>query len=113
MIFQWSVQTHTELFVPRGNHVHEGDEVELDADVDIAEARLRVECQTLTRLPQTKAVLFSFKTYLFPLQELKEDGVGPELADAIEGLQEGNAPGMWTYKGGVRWGKSVCAYLRA
>ncbi|CAK7227593.1 hypothetical protein SBRCBS47491_006623 [Sporothrix bragantina] len=43
-------------------------------------------------------------TYLFPLQDLKDDGIGPDLADAIEGLKAGNAPGMWTYKGGVRWG---------
>ena len=72
----------------------------------------RIELQTLTRLPKTKAILFSFKTYLYPLMELKEEGLGPQLADAIEGWKAGNAPGMWTYKGGVRWGKSVCAYLR-
>lgn len=107
------MQTHTALFVPCGNHVHEGDRVEHDADMDPAQTRLRVECQTLTRLPRTRAVLFSFKTYLFPVQELKDDGVGPALADAIDGLKAGNAPGMWTYKGGVRWGKSVCAYLRS
>lgn len=73
---------------------------------------IRMELQTLTRLPKTKAILFSFKTYLYPLAELKEEGLGPQLADAIEGLKTGNAPGMWTYKGGVRWGKSVCTYLR-
>ena len=72
----------------------------------------RIELQTVTRLPKTKAILFSFKTYLYPLAELKEEGLGPQLADAIEGLKTGNAPSMWTYKGGVRWGKSVCTYLR-
>lgn len=110
---QWSVQTHKTLFVPKGNHVHEGDEVDHDANVDISQTCLRVECQTLTRLPVTNAILFSFKTYLFPVQDLKDEGVGPDLADAIEGLKEGNAPGMWTYKGGVRWGKSVCEFLRS
>ena len=80
--------------------------------MDIDSARFRVECQTLTRLPQTRGVLFSFKTYLFPIRDIKAEGMGPGLADAVEGLKSGNAPGMWTYKGGVRWGKSMCAYLR-
>lgn len=77
------------------------------------QARLRVECQTLSRLPHTDTVLFSFKTYLFAIKDIKAEGHGADLADAIDGLKAGNAPGMWTYKGGVRWGKSVCEYLRA
>ena len=72
-----------------------------------------MELQTLTRLPKTKALLFSFKTYLYPVRELKEEGIGEEIAEAIEGLGKGNAPGMWKYKGTVRWGKRVCEYLRA
>lgn len=72
-----------------------------------------MELQTLTRLPKTGAILFSFKTYMYAVEDLKAEGLGPELADAIEGLKTGNAPGMWTYKGGVRWGKEVCEYLRS
>jgi hypothetical protein len=72
-----------------------------------------VEIQTLTRLPKTRAILFSFKTYLYPVRDIKDEGLGPELADAIEGLKLGNAPGMWVYKGGIRWGKGVCEYLRS
>lgn len=69
--------------------------------------------QTLSRLPQTQALLFSFKTYLTPVAEVKAEGSGPAFADAIEGLAKGNAPGMWRYKGAVRWGPEVCAYLRS
>ena len=72
-----------------------------------------MELQTLTRLPQTRAVLFSFKTHLYPLREINDEGLGPRFADAIEGLKKGNAPGMWGYKGGDRWGESVCGYLRS
>jgi hypothetical protein len=72
-----------------------------------------VELQTLTRLPHTRAILFSFKTYTYPIEEVKADGLGPDFADAIEGLKTGNAPGMWMYKGGVMWGKSLCEYLRS
>ncbi|KAK8113791.1 hypothetical protein PG999_005860 [Apiospora kogelbergensis] len=109
----WSVNMTPELYNVSGNHVLEGDAYKEDIDVDISKAHIRVELQTLTRLPKTQAILFSFKTYLYPVTEIKADGLGPEVAGAIEGLPRGNAPGMWKYKGGVRWGKSVCAYLRS
>lgn len=57
--------------------------------------------------------MFSFKTYLYPVAQLKAEGLGPEFADAIEGLAKGNAPGMWTYKAAVRWGPAVCEFLRS
>lgn len=116
---QWGLQTHPQLFAPSGNHVHvhdgEGEAVEEEEEeslVDADAARLRVELQTLTRLPATGAILFSFKTFLYPLGQIKAEGLGPQLADAIEGLRAGNAPGMWVYKGAVRWGRAVCEYLR-
>lgn len=74
---------------------------------------MRVELQTLSRLPKTRAVLFSFKTLLYTLDEIKAEGLGPQLADAIDGLKQGNAPEMWTYKGAVRWGRAVNAFLRS
>ncbi|KAI1205286.1 uncharacterized protein F4807DRAFT_443460 [Annulohypoxylon truncatum] len=109
----WSVTTNSELFNVSGNHVNEGDQVEEDMDVDIEKAWLRMELQTMTRMPKTRAILFSIKTYLCPVKDIKAEGLGHELADAIEGLKRGNAPGMWVYKGGIRWGKSVCEYLRS
>lgn len=72
-----------------------------------------MELQTLMRLPHTRAIAFSFKTYLYPLSEIKADGEGSALADAIEGLKKGNAPGMWVYKGGGIWADRVCEYLRS
>ncbi|KAB5522122.1 hypothetical protein GE09DRAFT_501206 [Coniochaeta sp. 2T2.1] len=109
----WSIMTQNKLFTPSGSHIHENDDFEADEQVDIDQVRLRVELQTLTRLPKTGAVMFSFKTYLYPLKDVKDEGLGPQLIEAIEGLQKGNAPGMFMYKGAVRWGKSVCEYLRA
>lgn len=72
-----------------------------------------MELQTLTRLPKTRSLLFSFKTYLYPISEIKAEGLGPEVATAIEGLKAGNAPGMWTYKGGAKWAERVGEYLRS
>ncbi|KAK7924255.1 hypothetical protein PG985_006309 [Apiospora marii] len=109
----WSVNLTPELFNVATNHIKDGDAYKEDVDVDISKAYVRVELQTLTRLPKTQAILFSFKTYLYPVTDIKAEGLGPEVADAIEGLPRGNAPGMWKYKGGVRWGKSICAYLRS
>jgi hypothetical protein len=80
---------------------------------NLVECYLRVELQTLMRLPKTKAILFSFKTYMYPLPDIKAEGNGERLAEAIEGLKKGNAPGMWVYKGSVRWGEKVCQYLRS
>ncbi|KAH6958040.1 hypothetical protein DER45DRAFT_584127 [Fusarium avenaceum] len=109
----WSVQTHTELFNCKGNHITGDDAYQNDEDVDIEKTFLRIELQTVTRLPKTRAILFSFKTYLYPVRQVKEEGLGPAFADAIEGLAKGNAPGMWTYKSAVRWGSSVIEYLRS
>ncbi|KAH8645501.1 hypothetical protein BX600DRAFT_165672 [Xylariales sp. PMI_506] len=109
----WSITDSPALLNLSGNHVNEGDVFEKDIDIDITQARFRCELQTVSRLPETRALLFSFKTYTYPLEDIKLEGLGPDLAAAIEGLGAGNAPGMWKYKGGVRWGKSVCKYLRS
>ena len=82
-------------------------------DVVIDNCRLRCERQTLHRLPKTRALVFAFKTYQYKLDELKAEGSGPELADAIEGLSQGSVPDMAFYKRGVVWGDKVCEYLRS
>ncbi|KAF4876348.1 hypothetical protein CGCSCA1_v004507 [Colletotrichum siamense] len=109
----WSISTSERLFSPSGLHIYDGDKPQEDEDIDISKTRLRQELQTLTRLPKTGAIMFSFKTYMTPLEEIKNEGIGPQVADAIEGLKSGNAPGMWVYKGATRWGKGACEYLRS
>ncbi|KAK7730601.1 hypothetical protein SLS53_008991 [Cytospora paraplurivora] len=111
----WSVVDSPILFNCKSNHIHEDDldQLQEDEDIDISQARMRVELQTLSRLPKTGAILFSFKTFLYTLEEIKAEGLGSQLADAIDGLRQGNAPGMWTYKGAIRWGSKVKQYLRS
>jgi hypothetical protein len=82
-------------------------------DVVIENCRLRCERQTLHRLPKTKALVFMFKTYQYTIDEVKEEGSGPELADAIPGLAEGSVPDMAYYKRQVVWGDKVVEYLRS
>lgn len=112
-------------------------------DEEADKARLRVELQGLWRLRESKGVVFGFKTYLYGLREVRGEVVhlegegegregggdgegasgdggkrektkmGEALARAIEGLGEGNAPGMWRYKGAVKWGGAVVRWLRS
>ncbi|KAK5128535.1 hypothetical protein LTR85_003206 [Meristemomyces frigidus] len=130
----WSISTNDKLYSEGGNHMYAEDEkvdkpVEnaktldvnspnLDEDVErqkrevvVEDCRLRCERQTLHRLPKTKALVFSFKTYMYKLSEVKAEGSGPELAAAIDGLAQGSVPAIAFYKRGVVWGAKVKEYL--
>jgi hypothetical protein len=50
---------------------------------------------------------------MYPLRQIKEEGLGEELAEAIDGLKEGSIPEMHFYKRGVEWGTAVKKYLRS
>jgi hypothetical protein len=50
---------------------------------------------------------------LYPIKEIKDEGLGEELAQAIDGLKEGNAPQMHFYKRGAVWSEAVKRYLRS
>ncbi|TVY27415.1 hypothetical protein LHYA1_G004188 [Lachnellula hyalina] len=105
----WAITTHGRLFAASGTHLYEGEEPEPE-DIDTF---LRCERQLLHRLPKSKALVFSFKTYLYPLSDIKNEGLGEDLAQAIDGLKEGSVPAMHFYKRGVVWGEAVKSYLRA
>ncbi|RMY93509.1 hypothetical protein D0861_01852 [Hortaea werneckii] len=137
----WSITTNDRLFTEGGNHMYadeegHGNEKEgkpvgnaktLDVaspnleqeierqkkEVVVEDCRLRCERQTLHRLPNTQALVFAFKTYLYTLEEVKDEGLGDELADAIDGLGKGNVPAINFYKRGVVWGDKVKDFLRS
>lgn len=63
--------------------------------------RLRTERQTLRRLPRSGAVIFTIRTYLFPVEELvREPGVAARFASAVRSWPEG----VREYKGERRYG---------
>ncbi|EHY53638.1 hypothetical protein HRR83_003853 [Exophiala dermatitidis] len=111
----WTVTTHSELFAAAkgSTHAHEGDVVEELDHIDVDKTFLRCERQTLHRLPKSQALVFAFHTYLYPIQRIKDEGLGEELATAIDGLKSGNAPQMHFYKRGAVWGEAVKRYLRS
>lgn len=56
--------------------------------------------------------MFTFHTYTYPIKEIKDEGLGEDLAASIDGLRDGNVPGMHVYKRGPAWGEAVKEYLR-
>lgn len=70
MRFNWSLPAHAELFAPP-------EIVErLDTPEDSPRHFLRVERQTLRRLPHSGAVVFGIRTTLSPLASLTKDEAG-------------------------------------
>lgn len=81
--------------------------------VDPIKCSLRMERQTLHRLEKTGALVFGFKTFLEPLSKVKEEGSGPQLAKALDGLRLGSVPAMDVYKDGVIWREPLIEYLNS
>lgn len=112
----WSVTTNTNLFSLGGNHMYEGEEPQplAEGELEAEKTVMRCERQTLHRLPENDdCLIFAFKTYQYPLKQIKEEGSGEALAQAVDGLAMGSVPRMAFYKRQVVWGEAVKAYLRA
>ncbi|KAF2208068.1 hypothetical protein CERZMDRAFT_50004 [Cercospora zeae-maydis SCOH1-5] len=109
----WAITTDEKLFKEGGNHWYSDGIAKEKAKVRIENCRLRSERQTLFRLPRTGAIVFSFKTYQYRLEDVKREGYGEALAQAIDGLREGNVPEMAWYKREVVWGDAVKRFLRS
>ena len=121
----WSISTNNDLFSESGNHFYTDEEQSVpvpakasteakatgvDDDIErqkrevvVEDCRLRCERQTLHRLPISKALVFGVKTYTYPLSELKAEGSGPDLAEAIDGLAAGSIPAIDFYKRRPVW----------
>ncbi|KAI9047428.1 hypothetical protein LZ554_008872 [Drepanopeziza brunnea f. sp. 'monogermtubi'] len=109
----WTITMNGKLRNEVGeNQVYATDAHATSVKLNLSQAHLRTELQIVQKLPQTGAILFTYKTYVYPLSDIKKEGNGPALADAIDGLRKGNVPGMFAYKGAGIWGESVMEYLR-
>ncbi|PGH35179.1 hypothetical protein GX50_01991 [[Emmonsia] crescens] len=112
----WSVTVDAELFAPFGGiHAHKGEEITQHKlkELDLDNTFLRCERQTLYRLPQSGAMVFSFHTYRYPIQEIKDGGSAEDLATAIDGVKEGSMPEMAVYKRIPAWGEAIKEFLRS
>lgn len=88
----WTIHDSNELFCP-GPHPAASD---LTIDNIISRTWLRIERQTLRRLPETKAVAFSIRTYMHSLQEVVSD---PSRTRTLKSTLEKLNPETSGYKG--------------
>jgi dimethylamine monooxygenase subunit A len=106
----WSLATEPTLFMPGG---HSASPVQGDAVTPQnagTHVWLRVERQTLTRLPQSGAILFTIKTYIDPLSALACHGA---LCAGLKGSVETMTPDMRDYKAISRYKAALIAWLDA
>ncbi|TAQ89561.1 hypothetical protein B7494_g2138 [Chlorociboria aeruginascens] len=82
----WGLEIGTPLFMPPG-HPHEKYRACQKDDLKIEECNLRVDWQTLRRLPLSAGVVFNFTALFTPIQELRDEPYIPALLLKI--LKEG------------------------
>ncbi|KAE8136769.1 hypothetical protein BDV38DRAFT_283707 [Aspergillus pseudotamarii] len=108
----WSLQVDgADLFRTDGNNFYpETDQLVTDEKYNppLTECYLRVEHQTLTALPKSRAIIFTVRSYMTRLDEVRAKGEGNALADAIESMPQG----LGEYKMRQYWGGKVLPWLR-
>ncbi|GAM44001.1 hypothetical protein TCE0_060f19271 [Talaromyces pinophilus] len=109
----WSLQVDgQDLFRTDGNNYYPEQGRTLPSQsqkVDIDISWLRVEHQTLNCLHHSRAIVFCVRTYMTSLADIRKEGSGPRLADAIESMPEK----LGDYKKRPFWSRDVLAYLRS
>ena len=93
----WAIATNDNLCERGEYHLYPGQEP-TETEFDLEKCHVRCELQTLFALPRSGSKILSVHLYLYPLQEIKDLGLGPTMAVAIDGLKMGNAPGFHRYK---------------
>ena len=95
----WSVTTNDNLCERGEFHLYPDQDVtETETNFEVENCYLRCELQSLFALPKSGGRILTVHTYLYPLQEVKDAGLGLEMAEAIDGLKNGNVPGFHRYK---------------
>ena len=82
----WGLEVDKPLFMPPGDP-HELYRLEQDADLTLPRLHLRVDWQTLRRLPLSGAIIFNFKALFTPLTEFRDEPYVPALC--LKSLKEG------------------------
>ncbi|KAJ6083163.1 hypothetical protein N7467_007298 [Penicillium canescens] len=112
----WSVTIATDLFAAfGGTHAVVGKkEAAIEpGKLNVDETVLRCERQTLHRMPVSEALVFAFHTYTYPIRQIRDEGLGEDMAVAVDGLRKGNVPEMHIYKKGDVWGEALKEFLRS
>ncbi len=91
----WGLEVDEPLFMPPG-HPHEKFREYQDQDLDISRIHLRVDWQTLRRLPLSGAIIFNFKALFTPVEYFRDEPCIPSLL--LKNLREGKK-NIMEYKG--------------
>lgn len=112
----FSIQTHNKFYVDDSNKGYHnpkgGDVLELlkFEDLDFEnQVHYRSERQVLTKLPKSGAIVFTIRTYLLPLAQIKSEG--KEVCDRLIGAIKGFPKDIAHYKRSDEWGEAVIQYL--
>ncbi|GAA5872301.1 hypothetical protein JCM1840_004120 [Sporobolomyces johnsonii] len=115
----WSTQTNgTEKIFDQYNKCAQAGMLEkTDGAVkptpatDIRQVHFRCERQSVRRLPKTRAILFTVRTYLVPVVDLADEpGVPGRMASGIRSWPQGERGVDW-YKGGELFTPVLLPYL--
>lgn len=101
--FNWSINWQEKLFHP---------ETGRNDDAEPEQAVVRVERQTLSKLPETGAIVFTIRIYLDPVPLFERHPDGRRLALALAEQLEGLTEPQLRYKGLDRQRSRLVARLR-
>ncbi|PSN73908.1 hypothetical protein BS50DRAFT_3705 [Corynespora cassiicola Philippines] len=82
----WGLEVDQPLYMPPGDPHEKHREVQM-ADLDLSRCHLRVDWQTLRRLPLSGAVVFNFKALFTPVEAFRDEPYVPALL--LKVLNEG------------------------
>ncbi|KPF46307.1 DUF3445 domain-containing protein [Rhizobium sp. AAP43] len=88
--FNWSINWKEKLFHP---------ETGRNDTADPKDAVIRVERQTLTKLPESGAIVFTIRIYLDPVRLFAQHAEGPRLAAELARQLEALTEAQLAYKG--------------
>ena len=112
----WSVQENAELHHPRTKTQRDEDAAAHGGDFlagqDVRDAFLRVERQTLTRMPVSGDILFTIRIHLDPVASLETHPNGAALARSLAAQLTALKPGQADYKGLGASRERLIDYLR-
>lgn len=105
--FNWSIVDSPELHLSQDKLVTEFDPA-ITADNAGQSLWLRVERQTIRRLPESGGVLFTIHTYIYPLEQVTAvPAVAAQLEQAVQSLM----PDMQVYKNLLPFRAALLSYL--
>lgn len=82
----WGLEIDEPLYMPPGDPHEEYRDFQ-SSDLTLARAHLRVDWQTLRRLPLSGAIVFNFKAVFTPVEEIRDEPYVPSLI--LKVLNEG------------------------